>query len=52
MKLTTKSGYILPAPAYAAYFPTNKIEVSKYDLLRRVAKDLPLEASRPKTHLS
>lgn len=44
MKLTTKNGWIIPAPAYAAYFKTNKIEVSKYDLFRKIAKDLPLEA--------
>ena len=44
MKLITKSGWIIPAPASAAYFKSSKIDVSKYDLFRKVAKDLPLEA--------
>jgi putative transposase len=43
MKLTTKSGYIIPALASVAYSPFKKIEVSKHGLLRKLAKDLSLE---------
>ena len=44
MKLTTKNGWIIPAPARIAYFPANKIEISKYEHLRKMARDLSLEA--------
>lgn len=44
MKLTTKNGWIIPAPARIAYFPANKIEISRYEHLRKMARDLSLEA--------